>query len=517
MSLKTRHLPPPNRRRNVTPSRRRQQPKKSRTALYAALAAAGLVALVAVIVLLVSGDNGYKFSRADLDLYVKSTEPQKPVMTNPGAAVYIDMSDGMINAFKTPEGDAILPALINKFAADGAVSFYSLASGQITPVQLPHAQLYQYMLNPANSKNWAAPVESALERIVSREQPALLMTDFEEYNNGVIYPAAYAKRYFIEWLAKGYNIYFYRWDFVEKGKEKKMFLAVFDDNANRLKGMVDSAIAIAGQQLPEYTLAGHWFSYPMQQMYANGGDLKKGGSYHKTEKDGSVGADVVTAVIEKGGAQDYISYATPYATADGSRYANLDWLVGSYAEYYPLGVSWADAVNNARNMQQPGVKQPYEHFVDGLAVDLGAQSGYDIDGIEVRTFDLQPTVETLVSMPADSIDIDVLSAVGKPEINMVLTATMRQADGYQPGVNIISVDFDEHFTGTFAGGRPSTDLLQANIVISKATANLAQADEYFSWPGNPCLANSVKETLTAPTSSPVGRILYTYYFKTLAE
>ena len=49
------------------------------------------------------------------------------------------------------------------------------------------------------------------------------------------------KKYFIDWLAKGYNITFYKWDFTEKEKSKHMFLAVFDDNANRLNSLIQNA------------------------------------------------------------------------------------------------------------------------------------------------------------------------------------------------------------------------------------------------------------------------------------
>ena len=59
------------------------------------------------------------------------------------------------------------------------------------------------MMNSVNYKKQRAPIEKTLERIILNNQPALLMTDFEEYNGGLIQKAAYAKKYFIDWLAKG--------------------------------------------------------------------------------------------------------------------------------------------------------------------------------------------------------------------------------------------------------------------------------------------------------------------------
>lgn len=110
-----------------------------------------------------------------------------------------------------------------------------------------------------------------------------------------------------------------------------------------------------------------------------------------------------------------------------------------------------------------------------------------------------------------------LSSIDNPEINMILTAGMSDVAQLPRGWKEISIDFDEKFNGKFLGGKPSTDLLKANIVISYASANTAEADKFFSWDGNPSLAESVKETLSASSSSPVGRILYTYYIRTLAE
>lgn len=480
-----------------------------------------LVAGIALIAVAVIGGavwyfthpDDYKFQRSHLDKYVEST--QKTNLLDDGASVYVDMSDGMNFAYATPMSQVLLQSVINKLAGDNAIKFYGLADQKITPLALSHTQLYNYMLSPASYDKQKAPIEQTLNAILKNNQPALLMSDFEEYKGGVIEQAAYAKKYFIEWLAKGYNITFYKWDFNEHGIDKHMFLAVFDDNANRLTSLVDNAVKTVNPNIATYVLGGHDFAYPISTQYIS---MKDGGNYHNGK-----GQDVVTAVMSNGGTEDYFSYCKPYATASGvqGKFAPLNISVGSMAEYYPIGVKWQDAIANAKRMQEPGIapKDVFTHLFRNLYVDFGAQSGYSIDAVEVRVFDMQETMKTMADIIASgkTVKVEELEAVNKPEINMVLTAGMQSENTLPDGWKEIFVDFDSQFNGTFMGGIPSSNLLRANIVISAATAKVNEALAFFGWTGNQSLANSVKETLTAGTSSPDGRILYTYYIKTVSE
>ncbi|MCM1139106.1 MAG: hypothetical protein NC453_11110 [Muribaculum sp.] len=361
------------------------------------------------------------------------------------------------------------------------------------------------MLNSHNYDKQKAPIENTLDRINKANQPALLMTDFEEYKGQGIEQAAYAKRYFIDWLAKGFNITFYKWAFIENGKGKSMFLAVFDDNFNRLNSLVNNAITLANQPIETYVLGSRDFAYPTSSNYIS---LKEGGNYHNSN-----GKDVVTNIMANGGSEDYISYTKPFASATGAQghFAPLDNLLGVFAEYYPIGVNWSDAIKNSKRMQESGIKSEdlYTHLLSKLYIDFNAQNGYSIDGIEVRTFDMQSTMRAINQ--GDSIMPDA------PEVNLFLTADMKSVEGLPDGWKEIFIDFDEQFDGKFLGGFASTNLMRANIVISRVSPNISEAIDFFSWPGNPSLANSVKETLTASSSSPQGRILYTYFLKTLSE
>ncbi len=463
---------------------------------------------------IISPTTDYVFQRAHLDKYVEVTEESN--LLNDGASVYVDMSDGMNSAYATNESKALLQAVINRLAGNNAIKFFGLADEKITPLEgKSHTELYNYMLNPKSYDKQKAPIEKTLKEIVEKQQPALIMSDFEEYNGGVIQKAAYAKESFIKWLAMGNNISFYKWNFVENGKNKNMYLAVFDDNANRLNSLVESAVKQTDPNIATYILGSRDFAYPTFSQYIS---LKQGGNYHNGK-----GLDVVTAVMENGGPEDYFSYSQPMATASGKpgSFAPLNNLIGTFAEYYPLGVKWEDAMANAKQMQEVGIPEEdiFRHLLSNLFIDFGAQNGYDITGIEIRTFDMQESMKYVGNALINETEIDKaqLSSIDNPEINMILTAGMSDVAQLPRGWKEISVDFDEKFNGKFLGGKPSTDLLKANIVISHASANTVEAERFFSWDGNPSLAESVKETLSASSSSPVGRILYTYYLRTLAE
>lgn len=472
----------------------------------------GVIAAAAVIGFLawwLWPSTDYSFKRAHLDKYVAMTN--KPHLLGDGASVYVDMSDGMNFAYATPQSKEVLQAVINKLAANSAIKFYGLADQKITELDMSHTQLYNYMLNPASYDKQQAPIEKTLAQIVESNRPALLMTDFEEYKDGIIQKAAYAKAYFIKWLADGNNIIFYKWDFTENGKAKHMFLTVFDDNTKRLARLVENAVQMTAPDMEKYVLGGHDFDYPTFSKYIS---LKQGGNYHNGK-----GQDNVTAVMENSGPEDYFSYSQPYADASGKQgqFAPLDKGVGAFAEYYPLGVTWKQAIENADAFKQKGVPEDdaYTHLLSRLYVDFGAQDGYYIKEVEIRVFDMQETMKAVAQN--DSISAEDIDGIKNPEITMVLTGHSEPAIDYGRRCEEIVVDFDQQFNGTFPGGLPASDLIRVNVVIAKAEAEIENAQAFFSWAGNPSLADSVKETLTAASSSPIGRVLYTYYLKTLAE
>ncbi len=453
---------------------------------FRGLSKTGLTAVLAVVAIaLVScGGDGYYFQRQHLDRYIEKNAKTNDL--NSGISVYFDMSNGMNSAYKTEDSKKILQGVINKLADGNNVEFFGLADKKIEPMdldttQLYITQLYNHMLSPASYTRQMAPIAKALEQIVAKKQPAVLMSDYEEYKGTVIERAAYAKKYFIEWLQSGYNVTFYSWDFTEGGKGKKMFLTVFDDNTFRLSSMVKNAVELADSKTDKFVLGGRDFAYPMITCYVS---ERQGGNYHNENNK-----DIVTAVFENDNADSYKKY-------------------DQNAEYYPIGETWANVISNAKAMSEEGIndKNRFEHLLGNLYVDFGAQNGFDIDGIKARVSDVQQTVRALV---------DTTAVAAEPtEIKMAFTADLEDDDAHK-GWDEITVDFHERFDGTFAAGVNPADLIRIEIVIDEVKPEIDKARNFFSWPDNPSLANSVLETLTDPGCSPKGRVLYTYYLKTL--
>ena len=495
-------------------SRRRKQKSSQSYKLCVDLIAICIIGCFVYLIYKLAQSPDYTFSRTDLDKYIEVTHREN--LLGDGASIYVDMSDGMNSAYAEPLGRNILQAVINKMAANDVIRFFELAEGNIDPINMSHTQLYNYMMNSVNYKKQRAPIEKTLERIILNNQPALLMTDFEEYNGGLIQKAAYAKKYFIDWLAKGYNITFYKWDFTEKEKSKHMFLAVFDDNANRLNSLIQNAAVGAAPQIRTFVLGSRDFAYPTASQYLS---LKQGGNYHNSK-----GLDIVTNVLEDGGVEAYISYAKPLATAEGApgKFAPLNKLIGSFSEYYPIGVSWTNALTNSRQMAEAGIAEAdaYKHLLSHLYIDFDAQSGFSVDEVEVRVFNMQKTMEQIASVLKDSISTEMTKSLGEirnPEVNEFLIASMNKVSTDMGEWSEINIDFAPQFNGNFPGNMKSSDLLRANIVISKASPRLEGIDDFFGWEGNPSLANSIRETLTAKQCNPEGRILFSYYLKTISE
>ena len=451
----------------------------SKTGLIAALAVVGVALIGFLIWWALRTPESYVFQRQHLDKYVEANAQSN--VLNSGVSVYFDMSNGMNSAYKTEDSKKILQGVINKLADGNNVEFFGLADKKIEPMDLDITQLYNHMLNPASYTRQMAPIGKALEQIVAKKQPAVLMSDYEEYKGTVIERAAYAKKYFIEWLKAGYNITFYSWNFTEGGKDKKMFLTVFDDNTFRLSSMVENAVKLADSQTDKFVLGGRDFGFPITTNYIS---ERQGGNYHNKNNK-----DIVTAVFEDGGSESYKKY-------------------DAFAEYYPLGVTWTDAIQNAKAMSDTEIKSDsiYTHLLSKLYVDFGSQNGYDIDGIEARVTDVQQAIRAMVDSSATNSEAK--------EVKMTFTADIDD-DNAPDGQKEITVDFHERFDGTFVAGIAPTDLFRIEIVIDEAKPEISEARDFFSWQDNPSLANSVLETLSDPACSPKGRVLYTYYLRTL--
>lgn len=470
--------------------------------------------------------GGGDYSRSYLDQYVEletaATLNQHAMES--GVAVYVDFSDGMNAAYGTQLSKDALRKVINVFTdASGKTAFYSLADSKISPLDLPQTELYNAIMSGKNYNKTKAPIEETLKEIVNKRQPALLITDFEEYNGGVIQQQNYAKSYFIDWLSKGYSITFYKIDYKEGSKPKHLYFTVFDSPLNTLGTTVEQALSqYIGQGVDRYVLAGPECSYELAVNYPSS---TKGGNYHNTSGD-----DIVSAVVEDGKGEAYYSY--PYNLADKesaksrSDYARIKTLYGPFTEYYPLGDSYGNIMANIASTQEEGVAPAdrFTHLLSKLFVNFTVQNGFDVKKVKAKVVDFQPEIEKFI-LRRDSLEnegVEISLPEGTPNCKEVLdmfTVSIEPVVDGKPegaGWKEILFDFDPRFKGEIpASMATEKDLLKVDIVISEATPIFDGITEFFAWPGNNSLAESVRNTLNDPKVNPTGQVIVTYYIKVL--
>lgn len=490
----------PNRSNPSTRNHNSRQAKTNNTPLIIVLAIVGICLVGGLLWWALSSSDSSDFKVENIERYL-STEPTATAL-NDEVSVYIDFSNGMNSAFSSDESRVVLRDLINKLSGKQVnADFFSLANNNIQ--QLDGGQvtgLYNTIMNPKSFNNQSAPIEKSLQDIVAKKNKAVLITDFEEYNNGVIQQAAYAKDYFIQWLKDSFNITFYMWDYTEGSKNKKIFVAVFDDQANILGSQVAAAISQSKPQfISMYVLGGKDFAFPMATDYLA---VNKGGNYHDEN-----GKDIITQVIETGGELSFKNFNEPIASASGHSepYSPLSYSYGSMAQFYPMGSEWELIVSDYKAVKETNQDV---HILSKLYVDFAAQNGYKIKGIEARVFNARAISD---SIPDRGIDM--------PQIfDMFVAETIPSNIETSIGSkwNEIVVDFDERFDGKrFPAGMNPSDLYRINIVISNALPWLDDATEFFGWEGNNSLVSSVLNTLQSDDVNPEGRVLMSYFLKTI--
>ncbi|MDE6755263.1 MAG: hypothetical protein K2J82_11735 [Muribaculaceae bacterium] len=450
--------------------------------------------------------------RANLDNYVKaeSTLIDKARVLNAGMSVYVDFSNGMNAAYNTPTSREALKSVVNIFTdAKDQASFFSLADEQITPLDMKQTEIYNAIMSPANYTKQKAPIEKTLQEIINKHQAALLITDFEEYNGGVIQQQNYAKTYFIDWLSQGYDIVFYKVDYKEGGKSKHLYFTVFDSPDNEFGNEVEKALAsFVGNGMEKFVLGGICSSLRIHTSYKTS---TQGGNYHSSDD-----VDIVSGVLENGNEESFCSYTLS--------------CFNPHTEYYPFGVKWEDIPANIKATQEVGVpkEQQFTHLLSKIYVNFNLQDGYDIKEIAAKVYDFEPSMNEILlitdSLSNEGKEFELTQPLpdGKEVLDMFV-ATMAPAknvvlpDGGKDW-NEIFIDFTSQFLDKHtlpAAMTSSNDMLKLNVVIANAVPRLDAIESFFAWQGNNSLASSVENALKSDKVNPTGRVILTYYMKVL--
>ncbi|MGM9843218.1 MAG: hypothetical protein ACI30S_03225 [Muribaculaceae bacterium] len=423
---------------------------------------------------------------------------------------YIDFSDGVNLAYDDADTKEVLRTILNSLSGSSC-AYFRLADSKMDTIQGTPEDIFNKAIDPKEYLKQKAPIRTALEQIIADGKPAVLITDYEEYDGNKIMKNAFAKRFFVDWLKKDRNITFLIVDYKEKGKDKKLFFTIFDGNPNRLIDKITSALQGKPENYKKFVMSNSYYEVKTNYPAAN-----KGGNYH-----GEDGLDNVTCV------QEDISMEDRYIAMPKFK-----------AEYYPLTVPYSDVVSNGYAMQYESKPYPpysYTYFIQGFYFDFthfayddveldvkvsNAQADYTnyfnyvyaenqranhVEGAEDNYFDIYgnnkfPYAEAPMSEVKDMFKLE-----DDPSEKYPSPVTF---DGFRE----YGLDFDwEKFgDGTQINGAELGDLLRVDIVI--ADVDDKDADELeplFKWGDYDNLSESVR--LALQEVRPIGKVVYTFY------
>jgi hypothetical protein len=440
-------------------------------------------------------------------------------------ALYIDFSSGINKAFADPVIKGMMTNCFNTVLAQ-KFDVYKLGSNKITPLNITNTtELGQQVSDPNQYADIWAPIQSAVEKIVDGNNDALLITDFEEWQNNVeVTNTAFLKIPFSKWLEKGNAIHFFIADYKEGTVDKHLYFTVFNCGNPNESGMISKLESKLGPLTTRFDLSDK--SYKLRTGYAS---EKTGGVFY----DASATSDKAKNVLDL--KDSYINGLKN----------------GNHFEFYPLGLDWEniDKLHRAYSGQNQ-----FNDFFRKLFIDLSNDDSYTFGDFDVKVSDITTDFENFsksaeaknhqpklakgnngeAKFADDQTDIIALMCYGtdgklkdqwiyKPEagapLNEVFTlnkALFTNTKTYDNKNAEFGVAFDPKFN--LKNIQNPQGLVKVDIVLNTSTPNLANAKlSKFQWVNakhvpNIALYESVKNTLQE--LKPANKVIYSYYIKT---
>ena len=448
----------------------------------------------------------------------------KPPKATP--AMYVDFSAGMYTAFGTPIIRELMAHCFNTLL-DSKLAVYKLVQGAVTPIAVSNGtQLGQLVNDPKQYLDRRAPIQAAVEKIVDSGNDALLVTDFEEWqNNAEITATAYLKIAFSKWLNAGNLITFYIADYREGKVSKHIYFTVFTRGKANGKSLIDRLSSALTVLPTHYTLSAN--PYPIRTDYPN---ATIGGIFQDR-----------TAESEK--QKNVLDVQSDFINGSVSQQA---------FEYYPLGVDWrtieqaktdyGDAfhelfrklyidLSNADSYTKPvlevkayAINDDFEHYAQSIEVAKhrphivkGPNGENRIDEEEQDPIALacyEPNGKVKAAFHYNPVDPLVLNDAFI--LNAALLANTQATDVKKTEIGIA-------FAPAFKASQipEPKGMMRIDLVIREATPNTGNPIlDKFKWTNaggvvNSALFESVKSTLE--DARPHNRIIYTYYIKTTEQ
>lgn len=441
------------------------------------------------------------------------------------SALYIDFSAGMHTAFSNPEIKTLLGDCFNAVLAD-KFQVYQLVSGAVTPLAVINStELGQKVNDPKEYLNTRAPIQMGVEKIVSSNSDALLITDFEEFQNDKeVTNTAYLKIPFSKWLTKGNSIHFYVADYQEGKVTKHIYFTLFSHGTPNPQSLLTKLQSKLGLLKTKFELSTK--AYKLSTDYA-------------TEKSGGIFSDPNgKSAVSK----NILDLKNTYVNGIKK---------GSNFEFYPLGVDWKTIDELHKSYKE---QSQFNDFFRRLFIDLSNDDSYIYGEFEVKVYDASAeflqfakSQEVKKHKPkltkgsdgeskfadeeTDPIAMECYNPDGSIKAEWIFKPQnpVQQTEVFTLNQNLFKntrstdkkktefgVSFDPQFK--ISNIQNPEGLLRVDIVVKTAQPNLSNPIlDHFKWINiagapNTALRESIVNTLQE--LKPENKIVYSYYIKT---
>lgn len=211
-----------------------------------------------------------------LEAYHKGeTAIEKNVSVDDTLQVYQDFSDGFQEAWKDVNSMEFYRLFVSSLKISSAKFFVVGEKSLDLIAGISEKDLFARVTNRRNyNRNYAA-LDAALDTIVSKKKRAVFVTDGELYSKaGGESELPWARDGFAKWLKEGNKLSFYVTDFIEKKKKKHVFYMIFTP-ANEIGTKADVTesleYALRNMQIP-----GSELKYVSFHFQNNAFSLEKG-------------------------------------------------------------------------------------------------------------------------------------------------------------------------------------------------------------------------------------------------
>ena len=466
------------------------------------------------------------------EAYFDATLPQGELKPSGESKVYIDFSNGLIQAYKGANDNAAMLEKITQKLTGPEIKWFGLGKGQIYPLNFPTGQLYNKVADPNSyASEIMAPIEGAVKEITASNGDALLVTDFEEYTTAKKEQFDnFAKVYFIDWLSKGNSIDFYITNYKEKTKDRRtvdkhLYFIVFNYGpAKKLLGDINYAFNGRGFKYETFSLSTDFYTITNEYSAE-----KKGGNYYDKE-----GNDIISSL-------------------DANQYVNGLKKNNKMFEFYSFQQPWKDIYSNSKSMMATGAAVPFTDFFRKIYLDASKDDVFKLKGLEVKVNDVTEdflfyakTQEALLHKPMLAKDANGKTIINTKEVNPIALSCydakgkLLDAWVYKPKEKTLikevfvlnselynngfkdtknKIELGTKYSANFNGTQITNPngLLRVDLVIADCNPNFDKLN-LFKWESttiagksNESLAEAIRNTLDKV--NPKGKVIYSYFIK----